>query len=236
MEIRKVVLLHGVATNWGRQCKLSEDLGTIQRGSRYQVVGELSLAEVFQHPTLAWALQQFGSIDLVLVESYDAIRGQFGLIDDFLDFWIKLAFVDDVMEEIFIIDEQSLTEPDIDMFIDINTDEIQSLAAVGKYKLKQAVRGFDESRSRSISSREKDKKIYDAMEDIVRSGEATVLGSISIALQKRGYHARGRDGKPTPFHENQLLRIATNVGKMQEFKELRQSYSTKRNLNPRGKE
>lgn len=236
MEIRNAVLLQEVAAKGERRSKLSEDLGTIERGSRYRVAGELSLADVCQHPTLAIALERFGDVDLVLVESYDAIRGQFGLFDDFLDFGVKLAFIDDIMEEIYVIGEQSLSNPHVSEFIDINTDEIESLAAVGKYKLKQALRGFEESRPRSVNSREKDKQIYHAMEDIVRSGEAAVLGSISTALQKRGYHARGKNGKPTPFHESQLLRIADSVGKGKEFRELRQSHRTKRKLIPRRKE
>ncbi|UEM23140.1 hypothetical protein JL100_010485 [Skermanella mucosa] len=236
MEIRNAVLLQGVKSEEGRRDKLSENLDIIKRGSRYRLIGELSLAEVFQHPTLGIALERFGIVDLVLVESYDAIRGQYDLFDDFLDFWIKLAFIDDIMEEIFRIDEQSLTDPYVDDYIHINTEEIASLAAVGKYKLKQALRGFEESRPLSLKSRERDKKIYDAMKDIVCSGEATVLGSISTALQIRGYHARGRNGKPTPFHESQLLRIADSVGKGKEFRKLRQLHSTKRSLTPRRKE
>jgi hypothetical protein len=236
MKIRNAVLLQGLTAKKTRQSTLSEDLGTIERGSRYRVAGELSLADVYQHPTLARALKGIGDIDLVLVESYDAIRGHFGLFDDFLDFGIKLAFIDDIMEEIYVIGEQSLNDPHVSEFIEFNTDEIESLAAVGKYKLKQALRGFEESQPRSVKSREKDKQIYNTMEDIVRSGEAAMLGSISKALQKRGYYARGKDGKTTPFHDSQLLRIADSVGKGKEFRELRQSHRTKRKLTPRRKD
>ncbi|MDQ2106731.1 hypothetical protein, partial [Azospirillum isscasi] len=139
MEIRNAVLLQGVGVCRERQSKLWKDLRTIERGSQYRVVGELSLADVFQHPTLAVALEKFSDVDLVLVECRDAIRGQIRLFDDFLDFGIKLAFIDDIMEEIYVIDELSLNDRHVSEFIDINTDEIESLAAVGKYKLKQAL-------------------------------------------------------------------------------------------------
>src|SRR4051812_14734018 len=108
MKIRKSVLLQGLVARGEKGRKLSEDLSTIQRGSWYQVVGELSLADVCQHPTLAIALAQFGDVDLVLVETYDAIRGQFGLFDDFIDFAIKLVFIDDVMSEFYEINNISL--------------------------------------------------------------------------------------------------------------------------------
>ena len=236
MEIRNAVLLQGVSVCRERQGKLSKDLRTIERGSQYRVVGELSLADVFQHPTLAIALEKFGDVDLVLVECRDVIRGQIGLFDDFLDFGIKLAFIDDIMEEIYVIDEQSLSDPHVSEFIDINNDEIESLAAVGKYKLKQALQGYQGSQPQQDSSREKHEQMYQAMEEIVRSGEAVMLGSISLALQKRGFDTMSKDGKPTPLHESQLRRIVNALGKAKEFSELRRSNPAKRKLTPRRKE
>jgi hypothetical protein len=112
MEIRNAVLLQRIAAKGERGRELSRDLVTIQRGSWYRVVGELSLADACQHPTLASALEQFGVVDLVLAESYDTIRKEFRLFDDFIDFRIKLAFVDDIMEELYLIDENSLSDPD----------------------------------------------------------------------------------------------------------------------------